>query len=39
MGSENAGDASWLSVGGTTTLVSGSGADPRNLLAKNNRRT
>ena len=36
MGSENAGDASWVSVGGTTTLVSATGADSRNLIAKNN---
>ena len=36
MGSDNAGDASWLSVGGTTTLLSATGADSLNLIAKNN---
>ena len=36
MGSANAADASWVSVGGTSTLVSGSGVYPRNLIAKNN---
>jgi hypothetical protein len=35
MGSDDAGDASWLSVGGTTTLVIAGGGDPRSLIAEN----